>query len=428
MPASNPSDRFYFYHSSIGDLEDLIKKYSIEVHERSVGFITNAFGVKVNPRHFPSILTGKEGTIEPLPIPANWHADIAEFGSALHAVDLAEHEFTIVELGCGWGCWLNITGVVAKRKGLRVNLIGIEGDEGHVEFAHESLAKNGFNQSEYKIYHGVASGREGVALFPIQDQPGESWGLDPIFDSSTEESKKLLKSGKYRPLKQITLESLFQLKSNRVDLLHVDIQGGETDLVRNSLNFLDKNVAMMLIGTHSRSIEGDLIDFLTQAGWILEVERPAILTLGESIATIVDGVQLWRNPKIIKSDRRNSVDSSGVIKFINSPAEIRSKEFFEVLVEVENKSSSDWSSSAKLPVSLCYHWLDDKNDYVIFDGIRTKFDSGALKQKSKITQSMKIEAPNRQGVFQLIVTIVQDGVRWFDGSDFISDSIDIKII
>lgn len=143
MSIINPQDKFYFYNSSIGDLRDLIKDYSIEVHECTPGYITNAFGVKINPNHLPSVLAGKEGTVEPLPIPANWHADIAEFGSALHAVDLAEHEFTIVELGCGWGCWLNITGVVAKRKGLKVNLIGIEGDEGHVRFAHESLTLTG---------------------------------------------------------------------------------------------------------------------------------------------------------------------------------------------------------------------------------------------------------------------------------------------
>jgi hypothetical protein len=40
--------------------------------------------------------------VEGIPIPANWHADIAEWAAALRAVELAEETFTVVELGCGW--------------------------------------------------------------------------------------------------------------------------------------------------------------------------------------------------------------------------------------------------------------------------------------------------------------------------------------
>jgi hypothetical protein len=40
--------------------------------------------------------------VEPIPIPANWHADIAEWAAALRAVDLARGSFTMAELGCGW--------------------------------------------------------------------------------------------------------------------------------------------------------------------------------------------------------------------------------------------------------------------------------------------------------------------------------------
>jgi hypothetical protein len=87
------------------------------------GYFTNAFGVLIDPKFFPTILKGREGTVEEISIPANWHADIAEFGAALRAVELAHNSFTMIELGCGWGCWMNITGLTAKRKGLNVHLI-----------------------------------------------------------------------------------------------------------------------------------------------------------------------------------------------------------------------------------------------------------------------------------------------------------------
>lgn len=102
--------------------------------------------------------------------------------------------------------------------------------------------------------------------------------------------------------------------------------------------------------------------------------------------------------------------------------------FFETTVEAENQSPSDWNSNTASPVSLYYHWIDERNDCIIFDGIRTTFETGILKNRSKITQPMKIEAPNKQGKFRLIATIVQDGVRWFNEPSFAPDSIEMEVI
>jgi len=84
-----------------------------------------------------------------------------------------------------------------------------------------------------------------------------------------------------------------------IDLLHVDIQGGELALVEECLDLLQEKCASMLIGTHSREIEGRLSQILLANGWKLDVERPAIVRLVDGVpVVIVDGVQGWRNPKI----------------------------------------------------------------------------------------------------------------------------------
>src|SRR3546814_4193882 len=87
-------------------------------HDRqpSPDHLTNFLGVKIAPRFFPGILDGKAGVVEPIPIPANWHADIAEWAAALRSVDLAVGTFRALELGCGWGCWLNNAGAAARRR------------------------------------------------------------------------------------------------------------------------------------------------------------------------------------------------------------------------------------------------------------------------------------------------------------------------
>ncbi|WP_216074149.1 hypothetical protein, partial [Acinetobacter baumannii] len=53
----------------------------------------------------------------------------------------------------------------------------------------------------------------------------------------------------------------------RIDLLHIDIQGGEADLIAACLPVLKERVAYILIGTHSRQIEGRIFDVLLNEGW-----------------------------------------------------------------------------------------------------------------------------------------------------------------
>jgi hypothetical protein len=59
-----------------------------------------------------------------------------------------------------------------------------------------------------------------------------------------------------------------------------------------------------VIGTHSREIEGELFATLLADGWVLEIERPAILELakGKPPKTHGDGVQGWRNPRLLPID------------------------------------------------------------------------------------------------------------------------------
>ena len=53
-----------------------------------------------------------------------------------------------------------------------------------------------------------------------------------------------------------------------------------------------EKVAYLLVGTHSRQIEGRIMDTLLPAGWVLEIERPAIFSLDSGAPEIrVDGVQ-----------------------------------------------------------------------------------------------------------------------------------------
>ena len=296
------SSPLHHYNTCI-DAEAVLHRHAARDLRPHPAYITNFLGVLVDPKFLPTILDGREGSIEPIPIPANWHADIAEWAVALRAVEQAQGRFTIIELGCGWGCWMNNTGVAARRRGLSTTLIGVEGDPGHIGYAREATAANGFDPADVTLHHGIAAARAGRALFPRQ-APGEAdWGLEPIFDATPEQIDQALQSGAYDALPMLSLAEIIG-ERRRIDLLHVDIQGGEAALIAGCLDILTERVAMLLIGTHSRQIEGELFERLLSAGWSLEVERPAILSISSATPVVtpvvtIDGVQGWRNRALL---------------------------------------------------------------------------------------------------------------------------------
>lgn len=293
---ANPQSPFWHYYTTFDALA-VIRSHGARDLKASAQHVTNYLGVRIDPKFIPHLLEPMRGTVEPIPIPANWHADIAEWAGALRAVDLATDTFTVIELGCGWGCWLNNTGVAARHRGLVPTLIGIEGDRDYIQFAYESCAENGFPQQCITLHHGIAAAQDGVALFPRQDVPGSHWGLSPLFNATDDERVRAKRDGTHDELRMIPLASM--LKS-RADLLHIDIQGGEADLVEAAIDAISASVAYLLIGTHSRQIEGRLFATMLAAGWRLEIERSAIFTTqGHLPIVAVDGVQGWRNPRLL---------------------------------------------------------------------------------------------------------------------------------
>jgi ubiquinone/menaquinone biosynthesis C-methylase UbiE len=293
-PAAVPGQsRFHHYNASIDALE-VMRRHADPAVRPSPGFATNFLGVRIPPEVFPQVLQQAAGQVEPIPIPANWHADIAEWAGTLRAVDLAGRTFRMVELGCGWGCWMANTGVAARRSGRDVEVVGIEGDRGHVAFATEVMRLNDLEQSS-RIVHGIAAPEAGRALFPVADDPSNTWGSEPIIDPSDDDVRRATEGGTHVLLDAVPLRDL--AGGGALDLLHIDIQGGEADFVRANMNDISAHVRYVVVGTHSREIEGDLIAQFLAAGWSLEIERPCIFAIARGRPDIrVDGVQGWRAP------------------------------------------------------------------------------------------------------------------------------------
>jgi len=150
---------------------------------------------------------------------------------------------------------------------------------------------------------GIAGPKAGVALFPCQEKAGVEWGLKPIIGATREQLLSTVASGDYHELPIIALEELAE-PLDRIDLLHVDIQGGEAGLITSCMEILCEKVAYLVVGTHSRQIEGLILEAMLENDWVLEIERPAILDLDIGGPRVtVDGVQGWRNPNLTTDSR-----------------------------------------------------------------------------------------------------------------------------
>jgi hypothetical protein len=184
--------------------------------------------------------------------------------------------------------------------GLNVEVIGVEGDEAHIGFAIEACKVNGLSGEQVRLIHGIAAATDGIALFPRQNIGGHNYGLEPLFGASEEDQERAVKSRKYDRLEMVSLGRVIG-KDKKLDLLHVDIQGGEADLLGSCIEVLCQQVAYVVVGTHSREIEGKIFGVMRSAGWRIEIERPAILTLNSAGPSVmVDGVQGWRNMQLLR--------------------------------------------------------------------------------------------------------------------------------
>lgn len=287
-----------FYFNSYGlDAPGLIREFAESDLTPDDNFAINFIGLKTPIEVYPPVLEERRGTVEGPPSPGNWHADIAEWASAFHAVKSSGSTFRIIEVGCGWGCWLANTGLIARRLGKKVSLLGIEADINHLKHADDTLKANGFSSSDYKLTHGIAGGNVGKAIFPNFAAGDAAWGGEAIFSPTEQDLQQAYGDKSKQVLDCYPLKSISD--GEIVDLLHIDIQGAEVEFIEGSMEEINSVVRRCLIGTHSRSIEGRLIERFISEGWQLEMERPAITPIEQGKpVNVIDGVQLWSNPRV----------------------------------------------------------------------------------------------------------------------------------
>ena len=266
----------------------------------SPGFITNFLGVRIRTS-FSTPLHAFSGHVEGYPVPVGGvQAETAEYIGLLRSVLDAQGRYALLECGAGYGPWIAMAAAAARLRGIGdLRLYGIEGDAGHFRFMSEHLDDNGIDAGHCTLIHGAVGATAGTAQWAVVDDAADVYGGRPM-DGATD-----YHGTPQSRLVEVQVHSINELLQREPvwDLMHVDIQGGEGSLCRAGIAAMNRCVRRVVIGTHSRALDGEVMSVFHNAEWVLENEKPTIMVWRAGAPTLetmarVDGIQVWRNPRL----------------------------------------------------------------------------------------------------------------------------------
>ncbi|HEV7322543.1 MAG TPA: FkbM family methyltransferase [Ensifer sp.] len=302
------NDNQIFIGYNFGATERL-KKYMEPSLTVEKGFHKDCFGIKTRYSYFNDI--GGESIWSDLPFPDNkLYGEMIEILATCFAVEAGGQDMVVYELGAGFAPWLVCSANFALKRGVQtLKLVAVEAAPDRLPLIDTHFADNGLPRSDQahpvvktQIVHAAASDVHGELHFSAQSI--HDWG-GGVTEAETATDYRGMHSHQVS-VPALTIEALLA-NELMVDLLHMDIQGYEFKSIAASLETMNAKVKSIIIGTHSRIIEGQLIDLLRQNGWVLVFEKPCKFHASSRLpdvtgATYFDGTQFWVNERLWPAD------------------------------------------------------------------------------------------------------------------------------
>jgi FkbM family methyltransferase len=224
----------------------------------------------------------------------------------LEAVELAPGAFTIVALGAGWGRWAVAGAFAARQCGKEYRIVAVEAEPTHFQWLLRHLCDNGIDRDRARTIHAAANAYSGTCMFQVGNPTG-TYGQSIVSEDQLGDPQfreELQRSGIEPSVVQCVDLAEVLRGVDRVDYMHMDIQGAEADFLLAHPNLLDERVAMVNVGTHSAVIERKLRKHFSSRDWLPRYDIP----MNESIVAVVgeqahaiqfgDGVMVWENPRL----------------------------------------------------------------------------------------------------------------------------------
>lgn len=272
------------------------------------GFVTDWLGTRTRTSSLWDWARDYDGKVTPRPVPHDLYEAIEWIG-LLNAVESSrDGRFAMMELGAGFGPWLGAGVSAARLRGIGdIRLMGVEADPGRFALMQRHFLDNGLQPERHQLICAAAGVEHGHARWPRIADPPNCTGARPVREGpgGLDVADAAYMAGVGDEYIGVDIVPLRELLDDQPvwDLVHLDVQGWEAALCSGCTDALTQRVRWMVIGTHSRAIDGEIIMTMYKAGWVLENEKPARFTFDSlkkslELMTEVDGVQVWRNPRL----------------------------------------------------------------------------------------------------------------------------------
>ena len=267
------------------------------------GYVTDFMGCKTRTSILYDDARKYDNKVWAPPIPGSVALETAEWIGLLKAVLTAKGSFTAMELGAGWGPVLVAAAYAARTRGIpAIFLCGVEPDPGRFALMQQHLRDNGLDPAEHALIMAAVGSQNGKARWPRIWDPANAGGARPVRPGNQADSNYMSLREDAIEVEVVAFADLLR-KRRMWDLVHIDVQGWEFELCQSAYADLERTVKWLVIGTHSRKIDGDLIALFHAGRWVLENEKPTVFAYDAAVTslehmTTIDGTQVWRNPKL----------------------------------------------------------------------------------------------------------------------------------
>lgn len=253
-----------------------------------------------------------------------------------------------------------------------------------------------------------------------------------------------------------TLDSYFSDNEIAPSFLKVDVEGFEQNVIRGGRVFLKKNKPTVVMEMNHFCLDilqritiPDFLDFMRTAFpylYAIDTDNTTIVDLhdadqayfvmhehvvrhrfpnlvggfDQSIKTKLDALAADENESAKLKLFHTPVVSKpkGLIQAALIPDTIAAGEVLEIAVTLSNDGNENWYGYGTHPVLLCYHLQNADGSYLVYDGMRTGLTNQIVHSGSSVKEVVRVVAPRETGNFKLILTVVQEGVCWFEDKGF----------
>ena len=277
-------------HSSKSLYHPAFQRFSRWEGEVPEGFVVNFLGVMTRVSFWPPYAAISERYPKGRHVKTEYppfDEEYFEWIDLLEAITEAEGQFTMLELGGGWGRWVANAAAALRQLGSSArSLIGVEAEPTHFQMMAQHLADNSVDPRCIRLIQAAVAGTDGEVGFHV----GETqWGNPANWYGQS--------IGGATKVKAVSLSTLLK-PIGKVDLIDIDVQGAELEVLNKGSEELADKVKRIHVATHDHEIEKGLFLTFGRLGWNCIRYFPSRTTIETKWGTIAfqDGVQTWTNP------------------------------------------------------------------------------------------------------------------------------------